>query len=139
MSSMSKKLICNFHFSLLCFVLLFYSISKSYVKANNFKNQNFIEEIPFSQNLIENKIDVVEFDSSNGKIISISFDIKNLSKKQIFEFYRDFFEEKNWKKDENKNVWEIRNKRFKKKIFKIENLENNIFTVNFDDYALGLG
>ena len=129
MSSMSKKLICNFYFSLLCFVLLFYSISKSYVKADNFKNQNFIEEIPFSQNLIENKIDAVEFDSSNGKIISISFDIKNLSKKQIFEFYRDFFEEKKWKKDENKNVWETRNKRFKKKIFKIENLENNIFTV----------
>ena len=129
MSSMSKKLICNFYFSLLCFVLLFYSISKSYVKANNFKNQNFIEEIPFSQNLIENKIDAVEFDSSNGKIISISFDIKNLSKKQIFAFYRDFFEEKKWKKDENKNVWETRNQRFKKKIFKIENLENNIFTV----------
>ena len=129
MSSMSKKLICNFYFSLLCFVLLFYSISKSYAKADNFKNQNFIEEIPFSQNLIENKIDVVEFDSSNGKIISISFDIKNLSKKQIFSFYRDFFEEKKWKKDENKNVWETRNQRFKKKIFKIENLENNIFTV----------
>ena len=129
MSSMSKKLICNFYFSLLCFVLLFYSISKSYVKANNFKNQNFIEEIPFSQNLIENKIDAVEFDSSNGKIISISFDTKNLSKKQIFSFYRDFFEEKKWKKDENKNVWETRNQRFKKKIFKIENLENNIFTV----------
>ena len=129
MSSMSKKLICNFYFSLLCFVLLFYSISKSYAKADNFKNQNFIEEIPFSQNLIENKIDAVEFDSSNGKIISISFDIKNLSKKQIFSFYRDFFEEKKWKKDENKNVWETRNQRFKKKIFKIENLENNIFTV----------
>ena len=129
MSSMSKKLICNFYFSLLCFVLLFYSIIKSYAKADNFKNQNFIEEIPFSQNLIENKIDVVEFDSSNGKIISISFDIKNLSKKQILSFYRDFFEEKKWKKDENKNVWETRNKRFKKKIFKIENLENNIFTV----------
>ena len=129
MSSMSKKLICNFYFSLLCFVLLFYSISKSYAKADNFKNQNFIEEIPFSQNLIENKIDVVEFDSSNGKIISISFDIKNLSKKQIFSFYRDFFEEKKWKKDENKNVWETRSERFKKKIFKIENLENNIFTI----------
>ena len=129
MSSMSKKLICNFYFSLLCFVLLFYSISKSYAKADNFKNQNFIEEIPFSQNLIENKIDAVEFDSSNGKIISISFDIKNLSKKQIFSFYRDFFEEKKWKKDENKNVWEIRNDRFKKKIFKIENFENNIFTI----------
>ena len=129
MSSMSKKLISNFCYLLLCFVLLFYSISKSYAKADNFKNQNFIEEIPFSQNLIENKIDVVEFDSSNGKIISISFDIKNLSKKQIFAFYRDFFEEKKWKKDENKNVWEIRNERFKKKIFKIENFENNIFTI----------
>ena len=129
MSSMSKKLISNFYFLLLCFVLLFCSISESYAKADNFKNQNFIEEIPFSQNLIENKIDAVEFDSSNGKIISISFDIKNLSKKQIFSFYRDFFEEKKWKKDENKNVWEIRNKRFKKKIFKIEKFENNIFTI----------
>ena len=129
MSSMSKKLISNFYFLSLCFVLLFYSISKSYAKADNFKNQNFIEEIPFSQNLIENKIDAVEFDSSNGKIISISFDIKNLSKKQIFSFYRDYFEEKKWKKDENKNVWEIRNERFKKKIFKIENFENNIFTI----------
>ena len=129
MSSMSKKLINNFYFLLLCFFLLFYSISKSYAEANNFKNQNFIEEIPFSQNLIENKIDVVEFDSSNGKIISISFDIKNLSKKQIFSFYRDFFEKKKWDKDENKNVWETRSERFKKKIFKIENLENNIFTI----------
>ena len=129
MSSMSKKLISDFYFLSLCFVLLFYSISKSYAKVDNFKNQNFIEEIPFSQNLIENKIDAVEFDSSNGKIISISFDIKNLSKKQIFSFYRDFFEEKKWKKDENKNVWEIRNDKFKKKIFKIENFENNIFTI----------
>ena len=129
MSSMSKKLISNFCYLLLCFVLLFYSISKSYAKADNFKNQNFIEEIPFSQNLIENKIDAVEFDSSNGKIISISFDIKNLSKKQILLFYRDFFEEKKWKKDENKNVWEIRNDRFKKKIFKIENFQNNILTI----------
>ena len=129
MSSMSKKLICNFYFSLLCFVLFFYSISKSYAKADNFKNQNFIEEIPFPQNLIENKIDAVEFDSSNGKIIMISFDIKNLSKNQIFSFYRDFFEEKKWKKDENKNFWEIRNKGFKKKIFKIENFENNILTI----------
>ena len=129
MSSMSKKLISNFYFLLLCFVLLFFSISKSYAKEDNFKNQNFIEEIPFSQNLIENKIDVVEFDSSNGKIISISFDIKNLSKKQIFSFYRDFFEKKKWVKDENKNVWETRGERFKKKIFKIENLENNIFTI----------
>ena len=129
MSSMSKKLISNFYYLLLCFVLLFYSISKSYAKADNFKNQNFIEEIPFSQNLIENKIDAVEFDSSNGKIISISFDIKNLSKKQIFSFYRDFFEEKKWKKDENENFWEIRNNGFKKKIFKIENFENNILTI----------
>ena len=127
MSSMSKKLISNFYFSLLFFVLLFYSITKSSTKADNFKNQNFIEEIPFSQNLIENKIDAVEFDSSNGKIISISFDTKNLSKKQIFSFYNHFFEEKNerW----NKNVWEIRNERFKKKIFKIEKFENNIFTI----------
>ena len=129
MSSMSKKLISSLYFLLLCFVLLFYSISKSYAKADNFKNQNFIEEIPFSQNLIENKIDVVEFDSSNGKIISISFDTKNLSKKQIFSFYINYFEEKKWKKNENENVWEMKNKTFKKKIFKIENFEDNILKI----------
>ena len=44
---MSKKLISNFYFLLLCFVLLFCSISESYAKADNFKKQNFIEEIPF--------------------------------------------------------------------------------------------
>ena len=129
MSSMSKKLISSLYFLLLCFVLLCHSISKAYAKADNLKNQKFIEEIPFSQNLIENKIDAVEFDSSNGKIILISFDIKNLSKNQIFSFYRNFFKEKKWKKDENKNFWEIRNERFKKKIFKIENFENNILTI----------
>ena len=76
--------------------------------------------------LIENKRDVVEFDSSNGKIISISFSTKNLSKKQIISFYNDFFEEKKWQKYETENVWKIKNKRFKKKIFKIENFKDNI-------------
>ena len=120
---MSKKLVNKFSFFLLCFILLFYSRSQS---ADNFKIQNWIENIPILSNLIENRKDVVEFDSSNGKIISISFNAKNLSKKQIFSFYSNFFEEKNWKKYENENVWEIKDKRFKKKIFKIENFEDNI-------------
>ena len=123
MSRMSKKLVNKFSFFLLCFILLFYSRSQS---ADNFKIQNWIENIPILSNLIENRKDVVEFDSSNGKIISISFNAKNLSKKQIFSFYSNFFEEKNWKKYENENVWEIKDKRFKKKIFKIEDFEDNI-------------
>jgi hypothetical protein len=123
---MSKKLINKFRFFLLCFILLFYSTSQSAENIDNFKIQNWIENIPILSSLIENKRDVVEFDSSTGKIISISFDTKNLSKKQIFSFYSDFFEEKKWKKYENENVWETKNKRFKKKIFKIENLEDNI-------------
>lgn len=126
MSRMSKKLTNKFSFFLLCFILSFYSTSQSADNIDNFKIQNWIENIPILSSLIENKRDVVEFDSSNGKIISISFDIKNLSKKQIFSFYSDFFEEKKWKKYENENVWETKNKRFKKKIFKIENFEDNI-------------
>ena len=126
MSRMSKKLINKFSFFLLCFILSFYSTSQSADNIDNFKIQNWIENIPILSSLIENKRDVVEFDSSNGKIISISFDTKNLSKKQIFSFYSDFFEEKKWKKYENENVWETKNKRFKKKIFKIENFEDNI-------------
>ncbi len=126
MSRMSKKLTNKFSFVLLCFIFLFYSTSQSANNIDDIKIQNWIENVPILSSLIENRRDVVEFDSSNGKIISISFNIKNLSKKQIFSFYSNFFEEKKWKKYENKNVWETKNKRFKKKIFKIENFEDNI-------------
>lgn len=129
MSRMSKKLTNKFSFALLCFILPFYSTSQSADNIDKFKIQNWIENIPFLYSLIENKKDVVEFDSSNGKIISISFDTKNLSKKQIFSFYSNFFEEKKWKKSENENVWETENKAFKKKIFKIENFEDNILKI----------
>ena len=126
---MSKKLTNKFRFFLLCFILSFYSTSQSAENIDNFKIQNWIENIPILSSLIENKRDVVEFDSSTGKIISISFDTKNLSKKQIFSFYSDFFEKKNWLKYETENVWETKSKRFKKKIFKIENFEDNILKI----------
>ena len=126
---MSKKLTNKFSFVLLCFILSFYSTSQSADNIDNFKIQNWIENIPILSSLIENKRDVVEFDSSTGKIISISFDTKNLSKKQIFSFYSNFFEEKKWKKNENENVWETKNKRFKKKIFKIENFADNVLKI----------
>ena len=126
MSRMSKTLINILSFFLLYFILSFYSTSQSADNIDNFKIQNWIENIPILSSLIENKRDVVEFDSSNGKIISISFNTKNLSKKQIFSFYSDFFEEKKWQKYETENVWETKNKRFKKKIFKIENFKGNI-------------
>ena len=126
---MSKKLINKFSFFLLCFILSFYSTSQSADNIDNFKIRNWIENIPILSSLIENKRDVVEFDSSNGKIISISFDTKNLSKKQIYSFYSNFFEEKKWQKNETENVWEIKNKRFKKKIFKIQNFDDNILKI----------
>ena len=126
---MSKKLTNKFSLFLLCFILSFYSTSQSADNIDNFKIQNWIENIPILSRLIENKRDVVEFDSSNGKIISISFDTKNLSKKEIFLFYNNFFKEKKWQKSETENVWEKKNKRFKKKIFKIENFEDNILKI----------
>ena len=129
MSRMSKKLINKFSFFLLYFILSFYSTSQSAGNIDNFKIQNWIENIPILASLIENKRDVVEFDSSNGKIISISFDTKNLSMKQIISFYKNFFEEKKWQKNETENVWEIKNKRFKKKIFKIQNFNDNILKI----------
>ena len=128
---MSKKLTNKFNIFLLFFLLSFYSKSQSVENIDNFKIQNWIENIPILSSLIENKRDVVEFDSSNGKIISISFSTKNLSKKQIFSFYSDFFEEKKWKKYENGNVWETKNKRIKKKIFKILASKFSILKVFF--------
>ena len=125
MSSMSKIITNKLNFFLLCLIFFIPSISQSSQKLENFKNYNWIEDIPFLSSLIENKRDVVEFDSSNGKIISISFNVKNLSKKQIFSFYSNFFEEKNGKNMKLK-MFGKKNKRFKKKIFKIENFEDNI-------------
>ena len=126
MSSVSKKLTNKFSYFLLCFILSFYPTSQSADNVGNFKIQNWVENIPILSSLIENRRDVIEFDSSNGKIISISFNTKNLSKRQIYSFYSDFFEEKKWKKYDNENVWETKDKRFKKKVFKIENFEDNI-------------
>ena len=126
MSRMSKKITNKFSIVFLCFILSFYSTGQSKDNIDNFIIQTWIENVPILSSLIENKRDVVEFDSSNGKIISITFNTKNLSKKEIFSFYSNFFEEKKWKKNENENVWETKNKRFKKKIFKIENFEDNI-------------
>ena len=130
---MSKKLINKLAVFLFCLTLSFYSIiqspSQSSEKVDNFKIQNWIENVPILSSLIENKRDVVEFDSSNGKIITISFDIKSLSKKQIHSFYKEFFKERKWKKEENKNVWETKSKSFKKKIFKIENFANNVLKI----------
>ena len=128
MSKMSKRLINKLCFFLLHSILLIYSMSHSYGKVDNFKIQNWIEDIPILKSLINNKKDVIEFDSSNGKIISISFNVEKLSKKQIFLFYKNYFKEKKWTQDENKNVWVTKNKSFKKKIFKIENVSNNILT-----------
>ena len=125
MSRMSKKLINKLSFFLLCFILSFHSTTQSSEKEDKVKIENWIEGIPILNNLVENKRDVVEFDSSNGKIISISFDSISLPKTQIFLFYKAFFEEKKWEKHENKNVWEIKSKRFKKKTFKIENFKDN--------------
>ena len=125
MSRMSKKLTNKFSLVLLFFILSFYSTSQSADNIHNFKIQNWIENIPILPSLIENKRDVVEFDSSNGNIISISLNTENLSKKQILTFYSHFFEEIKWKKYETGNVWETKSKRFKKKIFKIENIEDD--------------
>ena len=129
MPKMSKKLIKKFNFFLLFFILSFYSISHSSEKTDDFKTQNVIENIPILSMLIENKRDVVEFDSSNGKIISITFNSTNLPKKQILLFYKDFFEKNKWERLSNKNIWKTKSKRFNKKIFKIEDTEDNILII----------
>ena len=123
MSRMSKKLTNKFSFFLLSFILSLYSTSQSADNIDNFKIENWVENIPILSSLIENRRDVVEFDSSNGKIISISFDSKSLSKNKIFSFYKVFFQKQKWEKHKDKNVWEKKSKSFKKKIFKIDNIE----------------
>ena len=129
MSRMSKKISYKLSLFLLYFIFSFNSVSQSAEKVYNIKIENWIEGIPILKSLVENKRDVVEFDSSNGKIISISFNSKSLQKKQIISFYKGFFEDKKWEKHKDKNVWEIKRERFNKKTFKIENIEDNHLTI----------
>ena len=84
---MSKKIINKLSFIFVFFILSFQSISHSSEKVDKDQIENWIEDIPILNSLIKNKSDVVEFDSSNGKIISISFDSKGLPKNQIFSFF----------------------------------------------------
>ena len=107
MSGMSKKLTNKFSLLLICFILLFYSTSQSSEKVDELKIQKWIENIPILSILVDNKTDVVEFDSSNGKIISISFKIKDTSKKQIFSFFTKNFLKKKMEK-RPKNLWETK-------------------------------
>ena len=131
-----KKLTNKFSILLIYFILSLNSASQSSDKVDKFKIQKWIENIPILSILIDNKTDVVEFDSSNGKIISISFKIKDKSKNQIFSFYKEFFEEKKWIKDPTKNLWETKGKRFKKKSFKIEDFDINtlVFKIILENF-----
>ena len=129
MSRMSKKLINVLSFILLLFILSFQSISQSSETLDKVQIENWIEDVPILNSLVKNKRDVVEFDSSNGKIISISFYSKGLQKNQILSFYNDFFEDSKWEKHKDKSVWEIKSKRFKKKIFKIEDVEDKYLKI----------
>ena len=87
---MSKTLIHRLIFLFLLFILSFHSISQSSEKVANFKIENWIEGLPVLKSLVDNKKDAVEFDSSNGKIISIAFSSKNVQIEQIISFYKKF-------------------------------------------------
>ena len=122
---MSKKLIYRLNLLLLLFIFSIHSISQSSEKVEKYNIENWIENLPILKSLADNKKDVVEFDSSNGKIISIAFDSKNLSVENIISFYKNFFKDNNWQKYKDENIWELKSERFKKKIFKIEKIEDN--------------
>ena len=129
MSKMSKTLIHRLIFLFLLFILSFHSISQSSEKVANFKIENWIEGLPVLKSLVDNKKDVVEFDSSNGKIISIAFSSKNVQIEQIISFYKNYFKNNNWQKYKDENIWELKSERFKKKVFNIENVEDKYLKI----------
>ena len=97
MSTMSKKLINVLSFILLLITLSFQSISQSSETLDKVQIENWIEDVPILYSLVKNKRDVVEFDSSNGKIISISIDSKGLQKVKFYYFTMIFLKTVNGK------------------------------------------
>ena len=121
---------------LIFFIIILSFLNHSFSHDNNFKINNWIEGIPIFSNLIESKKDVIEFDSSSGKIITITFDDIGLDKKKIYKFYLNYFKKLNWKKIAEKNVWEKEILGLRKKTFKIVSLKDDtllfkIITENF--------
>ena len=136
MCKLSKKLKIILSVMTLVFILFILTIKNSLSNDNNLKIITLIEEIPILSNLVPNKSDVVEFDSLNGKIITMVFDIRLVSKSKIYSFYENYFKQERWKRINNDHVWEKKIRDFRKKIFKIEFLNNEtlqlkIITENF--------
>ena len=136
MCKLSKKLKILLSLVSLVFILFSLTTKNSLSNDNNLKIIALIEEIPILSDLVPNKSDVVEFDSLNGKIITMVFDIRLISKSKIYSFYENYFKQERWKRINGDHVWEKKIRDFRKKIFKIEFLNNEtlqvkIITENF--------
>ena len=124
MCKLSKRLTNTLGILILVFISLILSTKNSLTNDSNLKIFGLIEEIPILSDLVPNKSDVVEFDSLNGKIITIVFDSRLVSKPKIYSFYENYFKQERWKRINSDHVWEKKIKDIRKKTFKIEFLNN---------------
>ena len=83
---------------------LFFYVANSHAKK--FSDLIWIEEIPIFSDIIVNKKDAIEFDSSDGKIIIIQVDLVKSIRSDIYNFYENFFKSKKWINVEKNKNWE---------------------------------
>ena len=136
MYKLSKKLINTFSVLILISIFFILTTKNSLSNDSNLKIFGVIEDIPILSDLVPNKSDVVEFDSLNGKIITMVFQSRLMSKRKVYSFYENYFKQEKWKRINSGHVWEKKIRDVAKKTFKIEFLNNEtlqlkIITENF--------
>ncbi len=113
----------RYFLTLLC---LFFYVANSHAKK--FSDLIWIEEIPIFSDIIVNKKDAIEFDSSDGKIIIIQVDLVKSIRSDIYNFYENFFKSKKWINVEKNKNWEKKISKLTKKSFIIENIDHDTLT-----------
>ena len=118
--------------TIIILTVFFSNILYAKTKSSNLMILDAIDKIPiFSKINIKTK-DTSEFDSKDGKILIINFEMKKKYENEMKIFYENFFKNTNWvlvNKNNNLIYFEKKVKHTQKKLL-IRRLSNNLWYLN---------
>ncbi len=115
------------------FLTVFYSSLSLAHSNNNLTLIDSMDKIPIFSKIHINKQDSSDFDSKQGKILILNFELKSKYEKEMRDFYKNFFKNTDWillKKNESVIHFENNRKHTHKK-FIIRRHLKNLWNLNF--------
>ena len=119
-------------------IIIFFTVFCSHLSIANSKIENItsiglIDKIPIFSKIYINKKDSSDFDSKQGKILILNFELKSKHEKEMKDFYKNYFKNTDWillKKNENLIYFENKSKHTHKK-FIIRRYLKTFWNLNF--------